>query len=266
MKLARMMSGLAYLTAAAGAAHAADWRFVTATAETAVYIDAETVSREGSRVRYLENVIFIVPLTGGATQRISLISADCTDRSFQTIERTFFQGDTAGETQAGTDERRQASARSLNGRSIAAACAASWLPTTIADPRVHARGIAVHSATAPAGEWVYVATDNSGQSIRYRRVGRSLENSDWMRIELRLEYANGLSSGGLTIRSSFIPAEVDCAGRRFRLLEGGLYTGANLTGDGYRYQGEQSWRNVEQYESGGVSGASSQWVPRACGD
>ncbi len=117
-----------------------DWRYVASDAQTAVYIDASSVSREADRVRYRENVIFIQPLSNGVDQRISLISADCPNSSFETTERSFYRDANLVSSGPGTPGRRQVGPRTLAGASIRAACYGTR-SETVTDPRRHAQSI-----------------------------------------------------------------------------------------------------------------------------
>ncbi|MEA3016212.1 MAG: hypothetical protein QOI38_934 [Sphingomonadales bacterium] len=85
------------LLCAASQARAVDWRAVAGNRTIVVYVDFDTIGRDGSQVNYWATRVFLPPIEG-ITHSLDRVRGDCTNMSVTVLQRTFRGGSHDGET------------------------------------------------------------------------------------------------------------------------------------------------------------------------
>lgn len=83
----------AIAVATATPAAAADWRLLETVRTSTFYVDASDVTRSGHTVRFWEQIRHAPYRDGKTTRDVSLVVADCDDKSYEEPQVMFYHDD-----------------------------------------------------------------------------------------------------------------------------------------------------------------------------
>jgi hypothetical protein len=133
------------LVTAASPALAAEWHGASygghEADQSAVFVDASSVTRKGGSVRFWTKTFFETATATGTDEVDEYAEANCSDRSSRSLAFTFHTGDRVSEYEPDPDKIKYNSPGSIFSAVIGQVCDGSYLTGVIEDPRRYAEEI-----------------------------------------------------------------------------------------------------------------------------
>jgi len=137
--------GVTLLAICTSLAGAAEWHGASyggrESDQSAVFVDASSVTRKGELVRFWTKTFFKAPTGTGTDEVDEYTEANCSDRSSRSLAFTIHTGDGVQEVEPDPDKLKYNPPGSIFSEVIGQACQGSWLTGIVANPRGYAREI-----------------------------------------------------------------------------------------------------------------------------